>query len=159
MHTDQIKDILHYDPGTGAFTWKVDRNQKAVAGSEAGHVTDRGYRYIEVNGKSVRAHRLAFFFQTGKWPPFEVDHINGDKLDNRWDNLRLTDRRKNMQNQRRAHSRNSSGFLGVSRNNDQWRARIRVNGKSKHVGYYSTPEEAHEAYLKAKRELHQGCTI
>ena len=159
MHTDQIKDLLHYDPGTGAFTWKVRRGGTAKAGSEAGSVVKAGYRFISVIGQRFYAHRLAFFYETGEWPKGDVDHINGNPLDNRWCNLRDVDRATNIENQRKPHEDSGSGLLGVTSVGARWRAQIQVNQKRKHIGYYATPEEAHEAYLQAKRELHQGCTI
>jgi len=166
MDQATLKELLHYDPETGVFTWNVDR-QRVKAGSEAGQVKVDGYRHIKISGKVFRAHRLAFLYITGAWPDQEVDHINGEKLDNRWCNLRDVSRKTNEQNARKPMHHNKSGFLGVSpykhkhrpNRKPKWKAQIRFNGKKKHIGYYDTPEEAHDAYLKAKRELHDGCTI
>jgi hypothetical protein len=158
LDQDKLKELLHYDPETGVFTWRVSRSN-VKAGTEAGFVHSNGYRYIKFQRKDLLGHRLAFLYMTGAWPEHHIDHINGHPSDNRWCNLRPVDRSANMQNQRKAQSHNRSGFLGVYRNGSRWRAKIDLDGKRKHLGYYDTPEEAHEAYLKAKRELHDGCTI
>jgi len=94
----------------------------------------------------------------GEWPS-EIDHINGDKSDNSYRNLREVSRGENMQNKRKAHRNNKTGFLGVAREAGKYRARIRVCGKNRSLGMYDTPQQAHQAYLAAKRELHEGCTI
>ena len=91
----------------------------------------------------------------------EIDHINGNRTDNRIANLRAVTRGGNMQNQRRAHASNTSGLLGVyyKPKNKKWAAQIQANKKRMNLGLFKTAEEAHTAYLKAKRELHDTCTI
>jgi len=98
---------------------------------------------------------------TGSWPANAVDHKDGNPQNNRFDNLRDVSTAGNIQNQRRAHDRNKSGLLGVSRlkGGGRWRARICTNGVNTLIGWYDTPEQAHEAYLDAKRKLHTTCTI
>jgi hypothetical protein len=151
---------LAYEPATGVLTWRIDCAPRSRAGCVAGSVHGSGYIEVRVLGRVYKAHRLAWFMFHGEWPAGEVDHINGDPGDNRLANLRLTDRATNMQNQRRAHSRkNSTGLLGVSRRRDGFLARIQVNKKSHDLGRFPTAEEAHEAYVQAKRRLHSTCTI
>jgi hypothetical protein len=94
----------------------------------------------------------------GYWPN-EVDHVNGAKDDNRIANLREVTHSENMQNQRGARSDSKTGLLGVSAHHGKWCARIRVKGTLKHLGSYSTPEAAHQAYVKAKRVLHPHGTL
>ena len=158
-----LKELLHYDPETGVFTWKVDSGRwgRIKAGTEAGNLRRRdGYRQIKLKEGNFLAHRLAFLYMTGDWPEQHVDHIDGNPLNNRWCNLRDVDRNANMQNLKRAQSNNkSSGLLGVSSCRSKWQAHITVNSEYKHLGTYDTPEEAHDAYLEAKRQLHGGCTI
>jgi hypothetical protein len=96
---------------------------------------------------------------TGEWPVSDVDHINGDPMDNSWRNLRQVSEHENLQNQRRPHSCNRCGLLGVSKKPYGWQARIRIDGKSKHLGTFDTPEKAHAAYVAAKRLHHSTCTI
>lgn len=109
------------------------------------------------------AHRLAWVHVHGSWPAGDIDHINGDKLDNRIANLRDVTRSVNKENMRSARGDNKVGLLGVHvRRQNTTRpyvASIRVSGKLIHLGAHNTPEAAHAAYLEAKRRLHSGCTI
>lgn len=151
---------LAYDPATGVFTWRIDCAPRARAGRVAGVRHVSGYIEISALKRTYKAHRLAWFMTHGEWPDGEVDHINGVPGDNRLENLRITNRATNMQNQRRAHAgKNSTGLLGVSRRPDGFWARIQVNKKSHDLGRFPTAEEAHEAYVQAKRRLHSTCTI
>ena len=97
----------------------------------------------------------------GTWPENQIDHINGVRHDNRIDNLRDVLQSTNAQNQRKPSATNKCGFLGVNfhKCSNRWIAQIHVQGKKKHLGLFDTPKEAHEAYVTAKRELHEGCTI
>jgi hypothetical protein len=128
-------------------------------GATAGYVSKSGYRYIHVNGKKRLCLRLAFLWMTGSFPKAQVDHINGVRNDNRWDNLREATRSFNIQNQRRAHSRNRLGVLGVEQVGKRFVSRIWVDNKAEYLGTFDTAEAAHGAYLSAKRKLHPGCTI
>jgi hypothetical protein len=155
-----LKQMVRYDPYSGIFTWRVPRKSQK-AGDCAGSTTGR-YIRISLFDRPYSAHRLAFLYMTDAWPNGPVDHINGDKRDNRWCNLRQADATINAQNVRKPSKRNGLGLLGVSppqRGRTQFKATIQVDGKSVHLGYYKTAEEAHEAYLKAKRSLHAGATI
>ena len=119
-----------------------------------------GYILISVDGRQYQAHRLAFLWMTGRLPSQMIDHINGDGKDNRWTNLREASPRVNVQNQRAARADNGLGLLGVYQNHKRFMARITTHEKrNKYLGTFDTPEQAHEAYLAAKREYHEGCTI
>lgn len=154
----RLRELLTYDPETGAFTNRVKRSRKVVPGEPAGGLRC-GYVAIRLDGRLYQAHRLAWLYMTGAWPAADVDHINGDRADNRWVNLRDVPHQANMQNQRRPRSDNKTGFLGVHRIGDRFGAQIKGPRGWLGLGYFATPEEAHAAYLKAKRELHEGCTI
>ena len=144
----------------GELVWKVSNARRVKIGDIAGSIQrSTGYRRITVNGKRYRAHRLIWFMVHGKFPVDMLDHINGNTLDNRISNLREATQQQNMQNQTKARSDNKSGFMGITPSRGRFRARIKLNGRSKHLGCFDTPEEAHEAYLAAKRELHDFCTI
>jgi hypothetical protein len=153
-----MKRVLRYDLETGEFWWTDDAPTK-VAGKTANAKDRLGYVCIKVSGKMYKAHRLAWAFVHGHFPEEHIDHINGNPSDNRIFNLRLADRRLNMQNQRRARSDSATGLLGVSKNGAGWRAEIRVDGKKVNLGTHQTPELAHLAYVEAKRKHHEGCTI
>jgi hypothetical protein len=159
VSAEQVREALSYDPGTGAFTWKIKVN-RIRPGDPAGGISKKtGYVNIAVSGRTYRAHRLAIVWMTGEWPPEHVDHRNGDKGDNRWDNIRPASARINAQNVRTASKRNKLGVLGVSPAKYGYKATIQVDGKSIHLGYHATPEAAHSAYVAAKRVLHEGATI
>lgn len=158
LTADRLRELLIYDPETGFFNWRVRRG-RAQVGDRAGSPDARGYLQIQVDGTNHHAHRLAVIYQTRAWPEFTVDHKNGVVDDNRYTNLRDIPHRANVENQRACQSRNASGLLGVSPAGTRWRATLGVSGSQKHLGCFETPEDAHEAYVKAKRELHAGCTI
>lgn len=156
----RLREVLSYDAESGVFTWTKTVSQTAKAGSIAGHAHSSGYRRITVDGCVMLAHRLAFLYMTGEWPSSEVDHINGDGLDNRMANLRDVPHATNAQNIRTAKSgRKYAGALGVEKRGERWRAVIWHRGKNRSLGTYGTSDEAHAAYLSAKRALHAGCTI
>lgn len=156
-----VRELLSYDPTTGVFTWRKARRNVHV-GAEAGHCEPRGYRYISILNHPYAAHRVAVLYVTGDWPVGLVDHKNGEKGDNRWDNLRDTSGHANAQNVRAATVRNQLGLLGVippQGRRTRFKASIQVRGKSIHLGYHATALIAHAAYLTAKRELHEGNTL
>jgi hypothetical protein len=156
---EDLRQLLHYNPDTGVFTW-IARAAKAVhVGDVAGSPDKFGYITIGVKKKIYKAHRLAWLYSYGAWPDGLIDHINGRKGDNRLCNLRVVDLSGNTQNIRRPNRRNKSGFLGVIWFQNKWRASITINRKTYRIGDYATPEEAHQAYLEAKRKHHKACTV
>lgn len=170
---EQARELLRYDPETGVFTWRAERRMGrtgkgaliASPGDVAGGpMKSTGYRQIVVVGRHYLEHRLAFLWMTGAWPKGQVDHRNGDRTDNRWENLRDVAQPINAQNLRRARADSATGVQGVGyqkrgARHKRYVARIRINGKSKTIGYFATAEEAHVVYLTHKRALHAGCTI
>ena len=155
----RLHHLLHYDPESGLFTWKNPQATNVKVGQVAGSVKSNGYLQCQIDGKRYLVHRLAWLYMTGEWPENDIDHINRIKSDNRWENLRKVTRTINAQNLRKATSTSISGLLGAHKERDRWSAKIRVNGRRVYLGRFDTPEEAHAAYVRAKRELHDGCTI
>jgi hypothetical protein len=153
-----LRKLLRYDPQSGEFTWRDRRANRVKIGARAGSIDFKGYRTIKVQGRNYKAHRLAWLHMTGEWP-HEIDHRNGEKADNRWSNLRLSNQSLNRQNMRRAYKNNQSGYLGVHVKGNKFQAKIKVNGVERSLGYFASATACHNAYLKAKRELHPGCTI
>mgnify|MGYP000037034139 CR=1 FL=1 len=153
---ERLKELLHYDPDTGLFTWIKSTNTSIKINSVAGGKTSRGYIQIRADKKLYLAHRLAWLYFYGNFPESFLDHVNEKPSDNRISNLRLATHQENGHNKSTPHKNNTSGFLGVTwqKLNKKWLAQIRLNGKRKHLGLFNTPESAHKAYLEAKRELH-----
>lgn len=157
---NKLKELLHYDPGTGVFTWLIQASKNVHVGDLAGCL-DRynGYARICFCGVSYLAHRLAWLYMTGKWPEEGIDHRNGIRSDNRWENLREASGSLNQQNRRKANKNSTTGLIGVQRARKGFAAQIWLAGKRRCIGIYPTPELAHKAYLKVKRDIHLGCTI
>jgi hypothetical protein len=151
----RLKELLHYDPTTGVFTWLVRTSNRVNVGDVAGYQRQDGYIRIRVDWELHLAHRLAFLYMTGEFPPDGVDHMNGIPPDNKWLNLRHATQVQNAQNQRQS-ARNKTGFTGVSwdKKYAKFRADIKLNGKQFFLGYHDTVEAAYGARCKAKRELH-----
>lgn len=157
---DRLLEVLRYEPDTGLFWWKIKTSNRCNVKKPAGSINN-GYVLITVDGIRYRAHRLAWVYINKKWPPDFIDHINGNRTDNRIANLREVDCKTNNENLRESRSNNKTGYLGVSyfKPMKKYRASIQASGKLKHLGYFDDPEEAHAVYLAAKRQLHGGCTI
>lgn len=165
-----LRSILHYDKETGIFTWRTRppghfktsrahliRNAR-FAGAKAGHLCEsHGYVQIRIDKKLYLAHRLAWLYMTGEWPAAQIDHINCDKLDNRFCNLRQATNAENIRNSRKP-STNTSGLKGVSwhKPNNKWRVQISANGSKRHLGYFDEDklDEAAAAYERAAKALH-----
>lgn len=154
-----ISEYLAYNAETGIMTWRKSPGG-VMAGTVVGSPVKSGHLKVQLKGRKHSVHRIAWFIQTGRWPGNEIDHINGDPTDNRFANLRDVTQHINQQNQKRSHARNATGLLGVRLHAyGKYEAAIRVGGKMKYLGLHRTPEAAHNAYLAAKRQLHEGCTI
>lgn len=158
----RLTELLSYNPETGQFVWRVSRRPSHKAGDLAGSVSGAGYLLIGVEGFQYRAHRLAFFYMTGRWPQELIDHVNHDRKDNRFLNLREATRVQNNHNTivKRGDAKHTS-FRGVEwhKRDQKWFSRITVNKKRIMLGYFKTAEAAYDAYLTAKRKHHPGCTI
>lgn len=159
----EVRHLFDYDPETGVLRWKNPRSTRLRPGDVAGtYVAKTGRTYVRFNGKRNLIYRVIWVWVTGRNPTGEIDHINGDTTDNRFANFRDVSRQVNAQNLRKAQ-RNSvhSELLGVTKHKGTglFQAQITFNGKNKYLGRYETAEEAHQAYVKAKRKLHAGCTL
>jgi len=153
-----LKNRLSYDPNTGLFLWKYSPGGKAKTGSVAGS-KKHGYVLITVRQRKYSAHRLAWLYMNGSFPNGEIDHIDGIRDNNAIINLRDVTRSVNTQNIKSNKKGNKLGLLGVNSHGRNFKAQIQANGKKIHIGCFKTAIDAHNAYLKAKRELHQGNTL
>lgn len=170
---DCLRKMLRYNPDTGRLFWlertpemfcdgprdaKTNCNvwNARYAGKEAfTSISASGYRFGSLFNRSHRAHRVAFAISTGAWPQNDMDHINGDRLDNRLSNLREATRSENLRNSWRPEA-NNSGVKGVSwcRKKKLWRATIKASGKQVGLGYFANIDDAKEAVHAARAKLH-----
>ncbi len=154
VSNERLRYVLNYDSSTGVFTWNVRSGPRIRVGMVAGSIQKRGSINIIIDKVAYSAHRLAWQYIHGKWPEFQIDHKNLNRSDNRIDNLRQATRSQNIAN-RRVLPSNQLGIKGVGissrsvRKPQRYRARIRINGTLIHLGYFSTPGLAHDAYAKA----------
>lgn len=152
---EEIKASVVYYPDSGEFYW-VKRGVGIRWKSAAGSLTPNGYLRIRVDCDTYLCHRLAWFYMTGKWPEHYIDHIDGNRSNNRWDNLRQATTSQNHQNKIKRKN-TITGLKGVTRNlpSKKWRnpppfrATIVLKGKSKCLGNFHTAEDAHKAYREA----------
>jgi hypothetical protein len=147
----RLKEVLSYNPPTGVFRWKISRSG-VKKGDVAGGQMQTGYRLIGIDGERYLAHRLVWIYVYGHFP-FEIDHIDGDKMNNSFSNLRDVTRVENSRN-RRIKKGNKSGSTGVSwdKVNRKWRATIKVDYKQKNIGRFLSIEEAMLARKAAEAE-------
>ena len=152
MRLETMREYLDYDPQTGIFTWKKNLKGPVKKGMKAGAKHSRGYISIGFNGESYLAHRLAWAFAHNDISQdMQIDHINGNRQDNRISNLRLASHEDNCRNSKpRKH--NKSGIKGVRKENSRWAARIRVNKKEIWLGTFNTADEASQAYQDAAQK-------
>lgn len=150
-----IKSSLDYDPITGAFTWRIRPSNNTRAGQSAGTINQHGYLHIRLGGFGYQAHRLAWLYIHGKLPDSQIDHINGQRADNRLVNLREATHGDNMRNIAR-NKRNTSGYRGVSyvKESGKWESRTKFNNKTYYFGHFDTAEEASRVYLAFIAEHH-----
>lgn len=155
LTAERLRELLHYDPETGVFVWRMSNSNRVPVGSVAGSWVLKGYRHIQVDGKAYKGHRLAWLHVNGVWPKDQIDHIDGDRGNNAIRNLRQASQEENAQN-RRLNRNSSVGLMGVTYHQTRgtWQAQIQAAGLHRNLGYFDTPEAAHAAYLAAKKGLH-----
>lgn len=152
---ETLKATVTYDPDTGFFAWRHDIGRRFKAGARCGHRHSNGYIIIRLRRRGYTAARLAWMYVNGTWPAGEVDHINGDKSDNRISNLRVATRLQNEAN-KLVGKRTTTGHRGVGRSacRKKWLARIRIKSKLVHLGTFDTLEAASNAYKDACERVH-----
>lgn len=148
---DRLQEVLDYDPETGIFMWRVRIGGMCKFDRPAG-VIRAGYRTIGIDGKVYHAHQLAWLYVYHEAPEGELDFINGDKTDIRISNLRPATRADNARNAR--SQPNKTGFRGVQKFRNCYRAYIRTGTKRLFLGTFATAEGAYEAYCAKAKEVH-----
>lgn len=153
--TPDVRELFDYDRKTGCLTWRVRKRNSIHIGDVAGSADAHGYICVMIDGRSHKAHRLIWLWLHGKWPTTQIDHINGNRSDNREANLRLADNFQNSANRLRQKN-NTSGYKGVSlhRKTGKWQASVRLGGELKYLGLFASASEAHAAYVRATRQYH-----
>lgn len=149
MKAFEARVLFAYDASTGELTWRAGQQRRA------GTRRTDGYMEVKCRGIRLMAHRLAWLLTYGRWPNGEIDHVNGDRADNRLCNLRECSRAENAQNRARMKN-NSTGQTGVywRASKKRYQARISVGGKRIYLGMFATLDEAAEAYRENKARLH-----
>jgi hypothetical protein len=149
---DELKRQLHYDPTTGIFTRNIIKTGRFKVGQEAGCFdSSNGYLKIGLNGKRYFSHRLAWLYVNGYFPDY-IDHINGNRTDNRFVNLREASASQNAMN-RGLPSNNTTGVIGVRKHRNKFTAVVKINKKNKYIGIYKTKEEAAKAATNERKLL------
>jgi len=146
-----VRELLDYDQATGDLRWRKRTSNRVYVGDVAGWIGDNGYRRIEIDSTPYLVHRLIWLWMTGEWPAVEVDHRDGNRANNRWDNLRAASIAQNRQNMR-GHAAVKGAYF--NKRTDRWYSAIRANGKRKHLGSFNTQSEAAAAYQRASVALH-----
>ena len=152
---EKLKSVLEYDPLFGDWKWLQTLANRATKGSSAGYINNVGYRMITIQGKVYQSSRLAFLYQNGKMPDSWIDHIDGNRSNDRWDNLREATPSQNQFN-RSIQKNNTSGAKGVSWDDrkKKWKSRIWTGRKCIHLGYFGDKEDAVAARVKAEVIYH-----
>lgn len=150
----RLRELLLYDPSTGLFLWLQDRGTRKVKGLVAGSLNSNGYVEITVDGGRYWCHRLAWLYVHGQMP-HEIDHLNGQRNDNRIANLRDVSHQVNIHNAPVQSIKNATGAKGVRRHRaGLFCAEIWSTGVRHHLGTFDTIAAASEAYKAAKSRLH-----
>lgn len=151
---ERLKELLHYDPETGVFTWLINPYREKVKGLVAGSIRKDGYSRIGIDGARYLSHRLAWLYVYGAWPIGVIDHKDRNPRNNGIANLRDVTQKENSENSRVCTS-NTSRYKGVSWSVGarRWQARIQHYGKQIYLGLFNTAEEASAAYLAARSSM------
>lgn len=147
LTTERLRELLDYCPETGLFRWKADRRGGCKAGDVAGIKHAKGYRFIKIDQNRYSAHRLAWFYVTGRWPSECVDHINRERDDNRFSNLREATWSENRMN---------TSAIGVKfyAKSGKWMAYIGSGGQRRYLGMFETRAAALLARKEAALKYH-----
>lgn len=155
---ERLIELVNYDCETGLFTRKKSVG-RSFAGRVLGYTKNNGYIAFTLDSKKYFAHRLAWLYVHKKLPEHDIDHIDGNRSNNKIKNLRDIPRSSNLENSAKAKSSNkSTGLIGayLHKKTGKFTSRIQVDKKDNYLGSYDTAQLAHEAYMNAKKKLHKG---
>lgn len=168
LSADLIRIKFDYDQSSGVLSYSgrershLSPSQRSRrTGKPAGWPDTHGHLNIKIGRADYLLHRVIWLHQHGIWPTGVIDHIDGDKKNNRLSNLRLTDQSRNCQNVKSCYSNNKSGVLGVTKGytDGTWAVNIRVNSKGIHLGTYHDKDFASKVYLNAKFLVHPDSPV
>lgn len=148
-----LREHVLYEPDTGIFR-RVKNSGGVKSGSVSGTIGSHGYLTVSVCGKNYLAHRLAILDQTGDWPLDIVDHVDGDKTNNRYNNLRQCSKSENGYNMKRRPSRSGIKSVEWHEGAGKWRVRMEAGGKRHHIGFFSSLADAERSAIEARLKLH-----
>lgn len=151
----QLKSKLSYSPIVGVFEWRCSGHAITKGGLAGGVCKSSGYVIVGVMGKHYRAHNLAWLYMTGEWPEMDIDHKDGDRTNNAFNNLRLATKQQNQWNKQMS-DQNTSGEKGVcfDKSTQKWRGQVGIGDKRIHVGLFKSKEEAASAVRAKRVSLH-----
>ena len=144
----RVKEILNYDRETGVLSCRVDRWMLKV-GDVVGNLMADGYLRLSIDGRTYKAHRVIWLWMTGEWPKKDIDHVDLNRSNNCWKNLRVATKSQGGANRRRP-ANNTSGLKGVCLlRSGRWQSAIKVNGRNIYLGLFDCPVAAHLSYVVA----------
>lgn len=149
---EDLKRQMHYDPETGKLTWLISKKGVTQGRQVSPRPTNDGYLQCVFNGKHYYQHVLIWFYQTGEWPKDCIDHINRERADNRWGNLREATQTQNLYNSTGAL--NKTGYKNITETKWGWVVTTRVNKKATNFGTYKTLDEAVEVAKRVRQDVH-----
>jgi len=150
LSVEYLKELFRYDPLSGKLTRIISTTHRVKAGDEAGVVNHYGYKVVSIFGHKYQVHRVAWVMVHGTWPLDEIDHINGNRSDNRIENLRAVTCRDNRLN---LSIHRAGRLFGCTKIKDKWQVQIKVGKKYNYIGLFDTEQQAHAAYIIAKEML------
>jgi len=150
LEVEYLNRLFKYDPSSGKLTRIISTSHRVKIGDEVGTVNHYGYKVVSILNHKYQVHRIVWAMTHGTWPIDQIDHINGNRSDNRIENLRDVTCRDNKLN---LPIHRAGRLFGCTKNKNKWQVQICIGKKYKYIGLFATEQEAHEAYLSASKEL------
>lgn len=148
---EEVRHYFRYDEESGKLYWKNPTSKRTKVDQEITYLNADGYLMVGLKGGLHLVHRIIYLYVTGHWTDYPnelIDHIDRNRLNNKFDNYRLVNHSGNQHN-RRLNCNSSTGYKGVTRHRGKYLAQMQVNNKRKYLGVFDCPEKAHQAYLDA----------